>query len=122
MESAPEPFTAALCDDLNGARAMAAINEGIGDGAAGECPARELLALRRMDSVLGVLGRNQAIRSAGATQDPLEVRVAALLEARTAARASRNFAESDRIRDELLGMGVTIKDGPGGTTWSRVVK
>ena len=49
-------------------------------------------------------------------------RVAALLEARTAARASRNFAESDRIRDELLGMGVTIKDGPGGTTWSRVVK
>ena len=48
--------------------------------------------------------------------------MAALLEARTAARASRNFAESDRIRDELLGMGVTIKDGPGGTTWSRVVK
>ena len=122
LESALEPFTAALCDDLNVARAMAAINEGIGDGAAGECPARELLALRRMDSVLGVLGRNQAIRSAGATQDPLEVRVAALLEARTAARASRNFAESDRIRDELLGMGVTIKDGPGGTTWSRVVK
>jgi cysteinyl-tRNA synthetase len=36
---------------------------------------------------------------------------------RTAARAAKNFAESDRIRDELLAQGIVLKDGPTGTTW-----
>jgi cysteinyl-tRNA synthetase len=39
------------------------------------------------------------------------------VEARTAARATRNFAESDRIRDELAAMGVVLKDSKDGTTW-----
>ncbi len=42
-----------------------------------------------------------------------------LLSARTAARAARNFAESDRIRDELAAAGIILEDGPGGTTWRR---
>ncbi len=40
-----------------------------------------------------------------------------LIEARLAARAAKNFAESDRIRDELLAQGIVLKDGPTGTTW-----
>jgi cysteinyl-tRNA synthetase len=40
-----------------------------------------------------------------------------LIEARTAARARKDFKESDRIRDELAAMGVTIKDSKDGTTW-----
>jgi cysteinyl-tRNA synthetase len=40
-----------------------------------------------------------------------------LIAARTAARKSKNFAESDRIRDELARMGVVLKDTKEGTTW-----
>ena len=40
-----------------------------------------------------------------------------LIDARLAARREKNFAEADRIRDELLAQGVTLKDGAGGTTW-----
>lgn len=148
VERALPMFAQALGDDLNVARAMAALNEAIGDakGLAAADPARELMALRRMDSVLAVFDRNEPVRGAapggGATgaaiaggagagtgehrsdgsAEALESRVHALLTARTEARKSKNFAESDRIRDELLGMGVAIKDGPQGTTWSRIVR
>ena len=40
-----------------------------------------------------------------------------LIEQRLLARKSKNFAESDRIRDELLAMGVVLKDSKDGTTW-----
>jgi len=43
--------------------------------------------------------------------------VEALISNRTAARARRDFKESDRIRDELAAMGVVIKDSKEGTTW-----
>ena len=40
-----------------------------------------------------------------------------LIDARNAARKAKNFAESDRIRDELLAKGIVLKDGPDGTIW-----
>jgi len=46
-----------------------------------------------------------------------ENKVASLIEARTAARAEKNFRESDRIRDELAAMGIVLKDSKDGTTW-----
>jgi cysteinyl-tRNA synthetase len=46
-----------------------------------------------------------------------EPKVRALIESRTAARARKDFRESDRIRDELAAMGVVIKDSKEGTTW-----
>ena len=45
--------------------------------------------------------------------------VDARIAQRTAAKASRDFAESDRIRDELKAEGILLEDGPGGTTWRR---
>ena len=44
-------------------------------------------------------------------------KIESLIAARLAARASKNFTESDRIRDELLAQGIVLKDGPTGTTW-----
>lgn len=120
-------FTAALCDDLNVARAIAALNDAVGamslDGppaANGPSPAAELAALRRMDGVLAVLERNEAPTIDA--DDPEVARIESLIAARAAARKNRDFAESDRLRDELLSMGVAIKDGAGGTTWSRMVE
>ncbi len=45
-----------------------------------------------------------------------------MIAARIEARTSKDWAAADAIRDELLAMGIAIKDGPEGTTWSRVVQ
>ena len=46
-------------------------------------------------------------------------RIEGLIEQRDAVRKAKNFAESDRIRDELLAAGIILEDGPAGTTWRR---
>jgi cysteinyl-tRNA synthetase len=120
MERALIAFTEALCDDLNVARAIAAINEALAQDHAPACPARELAALQRMDSVLAVLQRNKPLASDAS--DDLETKVNELLARRAAARAAKDWPASDRVRDELQALGVQIKDGPTGTTWSRVVR
>ena len=118
MQTALVEFKDALGDDLTLARAIAALNPAIGEPPAGVAKA-ELAALDAMDSVLGVFERNAALASAAA--DDLAAKVEALLERRRAARAAKDWAESDRVRDELTALGVRIKDGPQGTTWERAV-
>ncbi|CAM9884829.1 unnamed protein product [Ectocarpus fasciculatus] len=53
--------------------------------------------------------------TAGLTEEAIETMIAARIEARKA----KNFAESDRIRDELKAQGILLDDGPSGTTWKR---
>jgi len=73
-----------------------------------------------MDSVLGVLDlKREASKDAGGVDvSTIETRIAE----RAAARKAKDFKRGDAIRDELLAMGIEIKDSAQGTTWTRVVK
>jgi len=67
-------------------------------------------ALMRIDPILDIFPKRD---------DALDSSVEKLIDARNAARRTRNFSESDRIRDELLGKGIILEDTPGGTRWRR---
>ena len=77
--------------------------------------------LQALGGVLGLLQQNpQIYLQAGGTGDILnEAAIAQQIAARGAAKAVRDFAEADRIRQALLAQGVVLKDGPSGTTWER---
>ena len=120
LEIALPRFTQALCEDLNMARAIAALNEAVAVEDNSSCAHRELEALLKMDSVLGVLERNTQVANSGDAD--FEAKVNALIEVRAAARRNKDFAASDRARDELVSLGVQIKDGATGTTWTRTVR
>jgi len=128
LSAAIGPFTAALCDDINVAGALGAANSAIGSLDIGAPPvpgagpgtwADELAALRRMDSVVGVLDLDC---DAGGGSADEAAQIESLIDARAAAREARDWGRADEIRDELLEMGIVIKDGAGGTTWQRVVQ
>jgi cysteinyl-tRNA synthetase len=110
---------AALFDDLNGPEALAALFDFIrrgnaeldrrgGDSGAVE---RARQAFDRLDSVLDIVPEQEEA-DAGLVQW-IEERIAARREA----RIRRDFAESDRIRDELKGRGVVVEDAGGETRW-----
>jgi cysteinyl-tRNA synthetase len=120
IESSREGFRAALGDDLNTARALAelhtllrAVNTAL-DGAGLSQAARSALdvALSEADSVLGVFPEEAAAADADAE-------IQELVDRRTAARAARDFAAADAIRDQLSEMGVVIEDTPHGTVWHK---
>jgi cysteinyl-tRNA synthetase len=118
-------LAAALADDLNTSKALAAlfgfvkeVNVAVEEGLAEGDRARVLHALAAADRVLGVLdpadwGGGEA--GAGAGDEEIE----SLVRRREEARAARDWAEADRIRDELAGRGVVLEDTPQGTRWKR---
>lgn len=75
--------------------------------------------LKALGACLGLLqGDPKAYLQAGAGLD--EQAIAALIAQRAAAKAGRNFAEADRIRQDLLAQGIVLKDSAAGTTWEVV--
>ncbi len=119
-------FHAAMDDDFNTPGAVAVlfdlaheVNRLRADDAA---RAAELAAeLRRLGGVLGVLQDDpEAYLQAGGGAGQLQAEeIDALLQKRNQARADRDWAEADRIRDLLKDNGVVLEDGAGGTTWRR---
>jgi cysteinyl-tRNA synthetase len=111
-------FAASMDDDLNTAGALGALftlireaNSAIDANLLTAADRQAILAaIRETDVVLDLLPRNEAI---------VDAEVEAMIEARQAARARRDFKESDRLRDELLGRGIILEDTPHGVRWRR---
>jgi cysteinyl-tRNA synthetase len=124
VDAASAEFRDALLHDLNTAGALGtvfelvrALNSAIdaGEVGAGDVP-KVKAAFETVDKVLGVISlRQQEDQHPALPVAEIESRVTA----RQAARRSRNFAEGDRIRDELLALGIVLEDSPQGTRWKR---
>ena len=117
-----DDFTAAVNDDLNLPKAFAATfelvrhaNAAIGAGAlTREAAAQVLAAFKRMDEVLGVIFFENEKKDIAIPDD-----VKAMLDQRAAARAAKNWAESDRLRDALAAQGWLVKDSKEGQTCTK---
>ena len=110
-------FHAAMDDDFNTPGAVAVLFDLVGEVNRHRRPADAAL-LKALGGVLGVLQQNpRSFMQAGSTLD--EARIQERIAARTAAKQERNFAEADRIRDELAAHGVLLKDSAQGTSWVR---
>jgi cysteinyl-tRNA synthetase len=126
--AARERFHAAMQDDFNTPEALAVLFDLARDvnkaREAGDAATAAALAatLRELGGLLGLLGESpEAYLQGGAAAAGglTDAKIDALIEARNAARANRDWAEADRIRDVLKAQGVVLEDGPGGTTWRR---
>jgi cysteinyl-tRNA synthetase len=130
-----ERFREVMDDDFNTAEALSVLQTQARElnsakAAGDDARAAELAGeLKKLASVLGLLqhepGEWLATASrltageTSAADGPGDEEIEGLVAARTAARAGKNWAESDRIRDELAAKGVILEDGPGGTSWRR---
>ena len=114
----PARLEAALCDDLNTPQALAELAV-LADAARQSGSAAAKAELLGGGALLGLLQQDpQAWFQRGGDTGVDAAQVEALLEARRAARAAKDFARADVIRAELTAMGVLIEDGAQGTRWS----
>jgi cysteinyl-tRNA synthetase len=107
LEGLRERFFDALARDFNTAEALAALNEWMREATS---PARTAVSDSRLREMLGVLGLEGLL--APAAQAPAQVRE--LAERRERAREARDFATSDRLREEIAALGWEVRDGGGG--------
>lgn len=120
FDSYRQKFDDAMDDDLNTADAISVIFELVRaiNIAVEKNPTKALATacldmLHEFTDVLGLLYNKKE------EDDSLDSKVEAMIEARQAARKAKNFAEADRIRDELKAMGITLMDTPQGVKWSK---
>ena len=116
----PKEFVQALFDDLNLPKAISVLHSLHREAhhvpsakAAGALnAAMRFLGIWSGEKTTDIYGYGYGVQSG-----PSKFEVEPLIDARNAARAAKDFAKADRIRDELAAMGVALKDGPEGTTW-----
>ena len=132
VRKAEEEFDAGMADDLNTAQALAAVFALVRDTniamESGKLSAADAEVVRKatmgFDEIFGVLKdddteRLRALGFASEASGPSDEEINALVAKRVAAKKSRDFAESDRIRDELAAHGIVLEDTRDGVRWKR---
>ena len=120
----PQDFADALDDDMNIPRALAVLHEQTRAGnaalAAGTDASEFANAVWAMVNVLGLISLMNLDGSgaSGAEHQALDALIHTILEQRASARAEKDWATADRMRDVLAAAGITVKDGAQGSTWS----
>ncbi len=119
LESRRDQFVKAMDDDLNTADAISSVFELVKDintMVITDAPSKELveLATTLFDELTGVLGLVYNRKT-----ESLDDEIEKMIEARTQARKDKNWAEADRIRDELKAQGIVLEDTPQGVKWHR---
>lgn len=117
----PEDFWAAINDDLNTPKAIAFLCRlaGAANTAKSDAEQRRIKGeILACGEILGLLQSDpESWFKSGLDRDLDEQQINALIAARNDARAAKNFAEADKLRDQLTEMGVSIEDTPDGTIW-----
>jgi cysteinyl-tRNA synthetase len=118
----PAAFAEAMDDDLGTPAAIAVLHDTVREGNRAGDPAPYVAAVRAMLGVLGLDPADPAWATSGSGDHKLtgavDVLVRGLLEERTAARAVKDWARADAIRDQLKVAGIEIEDTPDGPKWS----
>ena len=123
LEQARTEFKAAMDDDFNTPKAIAVLQELtrevnilLNNGSSVGLSVLQAIddTYKELGDVLGIIPASDAAGSNGQREAAL---IEMLIEMRQQARANKNFAESDRIRDELAKVGVVLEDRATGTVW-----
>jgi cysteinyl-tRNA synthetase len=121
-----DDFIAALSDDLNSPQAIAVLHELVGELNKAEnedaksSAKNNLLAAGNLMGLLQLDPEDWFKWSPESAGDGLsDAEIDALIEQRRAARTNKDFAMSDKIRDDLAAQGIVLEDGADGTTWKR---
>jgi cysteinyl-tRNA synthetase len=121
--AARQAFAVAMNDDLAVSRALASVHEAATQGnraladADRSALAGWLAVVREGLEVLGLDPVSQWPSSGGDHRDTLDALVEIALEARVAARARKDYAEADAIRDRMMAAGIVVEDTAGGVRW-----
>ena len=114
-------FKAAMDDDFNTPEAVAALFDLANEVNRSQSAAAAAL-MKILAGTLGLLQRDPSEFLQGGASDGVldDAGINTQIQARIAAKQTKNFAEADRIRKELLGAGIVLEDSASGTTWRRV--
>ncbi|UPL09635.1 cysteine--tRNA ligase [Microbacterium sufflavum] len=122
-EDLPSAFAAAMDDDLGVPQALAVVHETVRAGNSAldagdrDAAAQAARAVSAMTSVLG-LRPSDATAAGDARAAALDALVQEMITQRAQARADKDWAAADRIRDAIAAAGITLEDTPAGTHWS----